>query len=613
MKRKRLKRRITLLREKVKEIKIVGFPEDNRTWRIDWFDKVTRNPIVESDPTIKVMLSPVFNNTKSILDDWATDWPQSKVIELPISYLNRISIGSTWKNGKLDDSLSRKKDKAYFINMDIPPQNTEPVFNTISGESIGKIWNYMQFSKTNCLILEDCISSLANQRNTLKRVIIPCPELVRFYFATSTKLVRKIIYHSDDSLWNELILIKDSEGNIRTKISGSELLLTLKTLIPNPDCWPIARLWTDNIARREVNRLYRSLAGATMMLKNEEHIKMGFPFCGTSHLKVYGKKSVDGKSLLVLNIESCDADFHFSKLELDRENSNLVKNKYGFAKEVGFFHKKTFTLDDSDNVTLSSHSEPTKNVERQTVRDIKEKPRFSKIQEIEFKRVIKENRKYRNTPGQKISPSPVPTYGTGDGSYSGNNDHFPIDIVEEHEVTENIEVTGAKLPSGGNKNDARPYFQELIQIMCKFQEQHNLNEFDWNVINLPGCTRQKEIILSIFPEPNPDYGIGSGWLNISKSHRRKLLWFEVRKKNRYTYIVELDCKPTEHKGIYILKYRGGIRASNDELRKVMQFWASNDDYCTKNGLREYGKIPWDRNTLRHKDPQKLVKEIWEVF
>lgn len=612
MKQKRAARTITT----VKEIKIAGLPADDRIWRIDWFDKVLRNPSVESDPLIKVLISPPYEEDKwpksteppSIFDDYKRDWKHSKVVELPISYLNRISIGSMWRNGKLVDSPKRKSDKVHLYKIDIQPQCAEPVFTTVSEESIGK-WNYQQFSNSNCIIMENCKASNMNQRGILKRIVIPCSELLRFYFATSTKLVRKIIYHSDDRLWNELILIEDSEGNIRTKPIGTELLLTLKTLIPNSDCWSIARLWTDETARREVNRLYRSLASSSLMMKKATQIKMGFPFSSSSRLDVYGKMSVDGKTLLVLNIESCDADFNFTRLNLDRENSNLVKNKYGYAKEVGFSHKSTSNLNDSDNITLSNHNEPTKYVNRRVVKDIKEKPRFSKTKNIDLKRVVKENRKYRNVPGQEVSSSQAQTYGTGDGSYTGNDDHFPIDIVEEHEVAENLEITGAKTPSGGNRNDARPYFVELIQIMHEFQKQLNAIEFDWNVINLPRCIRQKGLILSTFPDPNPEYGDGSGWLNISKSQRRRLLWLEIRKKHKFFYIVELDCKPTEHKGIYILKYKDGLQASNEEIRKVMQLWASSDDYCTKDGLRSAGKLPWDRKTLRHKEPERLYEEI----
>ena len=57
-------------------------------------------------------------------------------------------------------------------------------------------------------------------------------------------------------------------------------VFTLKTLIPNSDYWPIARLCTDHTARREVNRLYRGIAGPNLMLKIEDRMEMRFPFSG---------------------------------------------------------------------------------------------------------------------------------------------------------------------------------------------------------------------------------------------------------------------------------------------------------------------------------------------
>ena len=590
-----------------KEIIIIHFPDDDRTWRIDWFDKFSRNFGVESDPTIKVMLSPVTQEKNSILDDYTTSWLQSRVITLPVSYLNLISIGSTWRKRKLVGSLNNN-DKAYSFKISIPSQNIEPVLETVAKGAKGISWNYMQFGKTQCLVLENCKFSSMNNRNVIGRVIIPCPELVRFYYGTSTVLVRKITYHSDDSFWNELVLIKDSEGNKRTELSGSKLLLTLKTKIPNSDCWPIARLWTDPTAQQEVNRLYRGISAPNVMFKVKENMEMGFPFSCSSKLQVYGKMSVDGQSLLVLNIEVCDADFLFKELKLDRENSNVVKNKCTVVREVGFSYNRVSSLDNSGDVTLSNHSEPTKNVARQTLKHIIDNPRFSKIREIKFERVVKENRKYCSAPGKIISPPSALTYGTGDGSYTADEDHLPIDISETFQEMEIIELTvGKNLNKKGNTNEARPYFTELIQAMRELQTQHNIYEFDWNIRSLPEGTKHKEIVMSIFPDPKPN----EEWLNISKSQRRKILWFEVRRNKKYTYIVELDCKPTNHFAIYFLTYKGGIEASPPEINQVMSLWASHQNYCAPNGLREHGNLSWEKNILKHKDPEGLAKRIWD--
>ncbi|MGE4274070.1 MAG: hypothetical protein AB7E31_14610 [Desulfitobacterium sp.] len=358
-------RRMKVTKEKKKEIRITNFPQDDRIWRIDWYDKVSRDPNVSSDPKVNVMISPVDNNTNSIFDDYTTNWSQSKIITLSISYLNRISIGSTWVNGKLVGLPNRKKDRAYAFKVSIPPQSLEPLFFTLGEELRGIKWNYMHFYKANCLVFENCRVSFMN-KNFLKKVIFPCPELLRFYFATSTKLVRNVIYYSGSSLMKKLVILIDSEGNIRTDPSGSPMLLTLKTRIPDGDCWSIARLLTDKIATRETNRLYREFASKNLMYNNVTYIKMGFPFSGPSQLNVFGKLSEDGESLLVLNIAFCNADFNFTELVLDRENSNLAKNKKELVREVGFSYSKKSNLDGSSEILLSNHGEPTKNVSRQT-------------------------------------------------------------------------------------------------------------------------------------------------------------------------------------------------------------------------------------------------------
>ena len=594
-----------------KDIKIIVFPDDDQTWRIDWFDKFSRNSDVESDPTIKVMLSPITQEKNSILDGYTTNWLQSRVITLPVSYLNLISIGSTWRKRKFVSSLN-DNDKAYSFKISIPSQNIEPVFKTIAKEAKGISWNYKQFFETKCLVLENCkFSSIYNQ-NIVGRVIIPCPELVRFYYGTSTILVRKITYHSDDSFWNQLVLIKDSEGKKRTELSGSKLLLTLKTKIPNSDCWAIARLWTDPTAQQEVNRLCRGISGPNVMFKVKENMEMGFPFSCSSKLQVYGKMSADGQSLLVLNIEVCDADFLFKELKLDRENSNKVKNKLTFVREVGFSYNRISSLDNSGDVTLSNHSEPTKNVARQTLKNIIDNPRFSKIREIKFESVVKENRKYRSAPGKTIPSPPELTYGTGDGSYAANENHLPVNIVEDFQEKENIEVTSGNNPrQNRNKNDARPYFCELVEAMRELQKLHDTYEFDWNVISLPTGTKHREIKMSTFPEPNSSEGPGSIWLNISNSKRRKIMWIEVRRGKKFTYIVELDCRPNKGFATYFLTYQGGRKVSVAEINQVMRLWASNQKYCKPNGLEEHGKLFWEKKILAHNGPEGLAKKIWD--
>lgn len=182
-------------------------------------------------------------------------------------------------------------------------------------------------------------------------------------------------------------------------------------------------------------------------------------------------------------------------------------------------------------------------------------------------------------------------------------------IIQSEPEEENIDdIPKNEGDSKPQKKDAYPYFNEIMDALRVLENEY-ADELEWNTINVNAGIKSKELIFSVMPKPNPRWGKGSSWAYIDKKNQRKVLWAMIKKSNKYTYLVELDCTPKEHFGIYLLNYGGGYAVSNDELVKVMERWASNKDYCKPSGLG----VNWKRRFIPHKaqNPTKLAKAIWE--
>ncbi len=72
------------------------------------------------------------------------------------------------------------------------------------------------------------------------------------------------------------------------------------------------------------------------------------------------------------------------------------------------------------------------------------------------------------------------------------------------------------------------------------------------------------------------------------------MWIEFERNRIWSYVVEWEQQGDDF-GIYFLNLNNGIKASNEELRKVMELWAADKQYHLSKGL----KRSWIRETIKH--------------
>lgn len=291
----------------IEEFKDVSRP--GSTWRLNWFGGVERNPNVATEYKLQVVLTKVKDGAKGA---WHTERSVEqdilRMVPIGIGQLPLLRMGSLWRDGKLE--MLRSGDAQVF-DLDIPPGL--PNFYTatdkigLSGLVPFRDHRLMSFGKnTKCLVLP--------HNGDPAGIIIPAIELIRFYYANSTRLSKAIFngdfVHAPSSIY-------DPEY---TGLDGKLAVVCRRQDVSDEDCWTIARILNSQTAfdgtRRVSDSMIRNFANTQHA--NPESV---FPFSGKTKLKALCKKVGHAPArYLVLSLVSCSAPFPYDDLQVMADN-----------------------------------------------------------------------------------------------------------------------------------------------------------------------------------------------------------------------------------------------------------------------------------------------------
>lgn len=565
-------------------MKFKGFPNDDRIWRLNMMGNLYEAKHEHSITEIRLSFSPLidFNGLRYSKKSVATEVNTS--VKTNIAYLPFLNIGSAWKKqSKIENDLFYTDKDVYEVTSPNSPSFLA-LSELISPNSFKVGW---PISETPCLLLKNAKlkSTTAEKRKFLisKQVnlIIPCPEIVRFYFGTSSTLIRKLVHGAATNL-DELVVFESATGVCRTGVTpNNELYITLRKQLFDVDAWVIARILGDKIAKREAERLYSNLVFAQI---NDRfmHMMASLPFTGKSNLKVKGymTKTITGDyAFIALNLISCTADFPFSTLIINRENSNRVLKHTGI-KQIGYPLSAFKTTSKSERERpVGFGKEPSKNII--LIQYNLQENRFLALKGKKLIKKYKTNAEYKSR-YRMIDKKDVDGFEAGDGGYSNNN-LAPIEICVG---TESCNRMNEKFISN---------MIMLWKALYILIEKYNCKGA---IVDVGSGQRTYEYKLSNFP-------IVSKWaliVNINEKRARQALWIELKKNNKWYYVVEWEGREKQF-GIYLLNLCNGIRASNEELQRVMKEWAINkNNKARKSDGLERG---WNRKSIQHpKSEQK---------
>jgi len=313
-------------RDSFKPIRIDAFPTG--TWRLDWFGEVAYpyRRWRRRQPSVAVYMSPVA-------EDGQVDHSGQHHVWVSVGTLVLLRVGDIWCNGELksrpDDGLEEFKD----VQIDRSTTNLIKAGLNLDDKGflipLNEHQGHRQCTQTYCLMVK-----LPDER----RLIIPCMELVRFYFGSSSSLLTKLFLPPIDrkSLYSKPWMDQESKT----------LFLTLGKDISGASAADIGRIHLDLHAWHAV-----ALVGSSCLkdsVANRQIFPQAiFPFEGVTTLEASGQwlsyAGQDRSTFLVFNLRSCSHPLPFNAVrykltkeattEFSDESSGRIRRSAGDSKD----------------------------------------------------------------------------------------------------------------------------------------------------------------------------------------------------------------------------------------------------------------------------------------
>lgn len=298
---------------------------DERVWRLDWFGECAYPGSVRrhAQPSIKVAISPLcceLDDVDALLQPGCTDHSLQRETWVPIAALPLLAIGDLWQDGHLIASPGYHVET--FHNVRIEPGSTSFIKAglAIEGKFLVPLhahpWHRRQTQAY-------CVSvALADGR----RLLIPCVEIIRFYFGSSSNLLQRLFCAplTTDVLW----LSKSFDAATR------HLHLVLGYGLSWESASDVARIAGSRFAWRAAAGIHASCQKATAS-GSPAYPYTGFPFEGSTDLTVRGVWLPFGdepaSTFLVYQLQSCTHAFPFRSLSYETpwRNDRGATNRNG--------------------------------------------------------------------------------------------------------------------------------------------------------------------------------------------------------------------------------------------------------------------------------------------
>jgi hypothetical protein len=297
--------------------RISVLPKGADPWRIDWFGDIAfpDRTVRRKQPSVLLHLSrvvdPVFrNNPAALLSPQSTLPPKfQRRVWVSVGTLILLRIGDIWTNGQLD--IRPDYELETFPNIQIDTGTTTLVKAGLNLDEGGFLlpmsdhpW-HMQCTQSYCVKV-----SLPNSR----QMIIPCMELTRFYFGSSSSLLTKLFLPP---------LVRESLfTNASMAPMSSHLRIELAEKMSGASGADIGRISMDPIAARAA-QLIGSSALRASIAQQAIYPQAVFPFEGKTDLIASGKwlsfGGQDKATFLVYHLRSCSHPFPFKSLRYEQK------------------------------------------------------------------------------------------------------------------------------------------------------------------------------------------------------------------------------------------------------------------------------------------------------
>lgn len=409
------------------EVGYKNLPHDSRFYRLDYVGAVHRH----SDPSLDLNnlsvhftpLLPDFPRSNKIFNSPYVDKSQKKVNQqFNVGDLLKLKAGSVWKDGVC--VWEPNQGDAEIIGLDLA--KTPVTYKRLNELSLDG--HAVPYYGTDMNIWVACVEYKGDPEG----IVVPAMELIRFYFANSSKFTHAIFNRGAHDL-NTLVNVNECHYFDSVKLAR----IMLRKDYRDDDGPIIARMFRDDNALKAARIVWDSIYQTHTQRPDYFFFypKAYFPFVGTTELSCFSKSvknanaNADGSKRwhkFVHTILGCTAPFGFDVLSLTRENDNskgAVDNLD--VKERNVTHKARANI--QDGAQIDTNQRPDANIERELVR--MEAGRFAALDAVELIKEEKYQQKTKNLKKTSLVPKndPYTSLSTGLESYAQDANAAGVD------------------------------------------------------------------------------------------------------------------------------------------------------------------------------------------
>ncbi len=287
----RAKRRLKLIYE--------DLPSDGQTWRLHWFgDFSWQNGDLRFQQAFFPVRSPNYLNS--------IDYASIRLVETGVELLPHFAIGRCWRN---QESVKTGLTPQLLRGLQFPDNTQiEPVCPD------GKT-GLVPFAAYRLRPYLDARMAVVDGGDSpYEQVLIPCHEILRFYYASSSVLIKRLL-NPRTTLDNPGLVFDPSKADL---VDGHAFVVPAAG-IPSSDAHVVARLALSKKAWVRACRIQSSLQ------KNHQNLGQAFPEClppfdEPTDLTVEGVEVAGPvRRFLVLRIRHCTGPFPYQSLTYPKD------------------------------------------------------------------------------------------------------------------------------------------------------------------------------------------------------------------------------------------------------------------------------------------------------
>jgi hypothetical protein len=435
--------------------------------------------------------------------------------------------------------------------------------------------------------------------------MVPTAELIRFYYAPSTRLAQALF-------WGEY---KDTFDAGRSGVyEDGAVKVHLRRWIEDQDAWTLARYICSPVMQREASRLYKSLQlyqlnFPSSIWEPDQALECGFPFEGPTtvqgiFLRLPGATPDNPPRWLILRLERCSAPFPFDRVIVDRDNNSAPGENAeddNLMPAWANVERPEREVATSAPDRFQSNEEPRRGLEPLRIDLIEDRFEY-----LSGKRLVKEEKivqRYRFSPIKADGNQMLTGLGTGQGTWGTSNLQLTkLTTAQSREQKQQRDVP--VLPASVET------FVQAIELLAQARP------CEVGLIGVgEGDTTIGSHILASFPAHDPHKGKRIGWAWIKPENRpRRVAIAEIRSGDKIAYALEIERTNQEH-AVLILARNDLQKIGASELQAFLLMCAMRRGWASEDQMPGY-----QRKTTTHRelvDISVLESRIWrkieEVF